>query len=411
LSVVVDGHKSILILYKSYYLLLVVVLLGACSEQNQNSGNTIVHEVPNTELSNYTTQLQVLNAEIDQSSDPQNYFLRSKIFTELGKLDLALSDINNALQQEETNGKFLWWKAEILFRKNKTKEAYELAKRAENLGYKQIELLGTLAAIEIRQKAYKAANTYIETALQAAPYNGYFHYLKGLYITEVKDSATAIEHYKTAIRLKPKFVDSYKKLSEVYHATGRTDLATELSLELAKQYPYDAENNLMLGTIYKQRAKLDTALNYFILAANINPKLYKANLEAGNIYLFYKNYSKALTHYQLCQKENPNRASLYSNLGICFEGLGRYTEALDNYTLAYTQNTTDQTAIAGIGRMEKRIYAASQPKVFSSLPTTPENTAKVPATPVIEIPKLSKLEGIKPQQIKKDSTAFKVRIP
>jgi tetratricopeptide (TPR) repeat protein len=411
LLVVVDQHKSISILRNSLFVFLIgSILLVGCSQTNTNSSNTIVHEIPSKELSSFATQLQVLNAELRSGSNPQNYFLRSKVYIELGNYDLALADINDALEQEENNGKFLWLKSEILFRKQKIKEAYEIAKRSENLGFKQVELFGTLAAIEMKQKAFPAAKKYIESSLKTAPYNGYIHYLKGLYVAQVQDSSQAIQHFKLAIEYKPKFVDSYKKLSEIYHKIGQTDLATELSLSLAKQYPNDADNNLMLGQIYKQRAKLDTALNYFLQAATINPKLYKANLEAGNIFLFYKNYSKALHHFQLCQNENPNKASLYTNLGICFEGLGKYTEALDNYTLAFTQNSTDMVAVAGIGRIEKRLYAATQPKYPTAInPTTPVPVAANAPNP--ELQKIKNFEPIKARPIKRDSTSFKVRIP
>src|ERR1700758_1638829 len=118
---------------------------------------------------------------------------------------------------------------------------------------------------------YAEATAQLEALLPYAPKSFEIHELLGLAYAAQSQDAKALEHFRTAVQLKPDSAEARTNLATSLSHSGKAEQAGEqfrkaLSLEPKN---YDANHNL--GEFYVQTGKLAEAAPYLEEAQRINP--------------------------------------------------------------------------------------------------------------------------------------------
>lgn len=391
------------------YCLIVSCFFCAC-KNNGNKEGTFIPPLPNdTEFSKQTAAIKILSDEIRKnSSNDENYYKRAKIYFELNNLENANSDLNEAFSLNENDGRYRLLKSEILRAEGKFQKALEEAKVAEILGLKTPEVYTILGDLSQKNNQNAEAKKFLKYAMELAPFNGEVYYYTALLNVKEGDTTAAIDNYNLAKQFKPRFINTYKRLSEIYNNQGNTDLAMEMTMDLAKLYPNDAENCSILAKIYRRRANLDSAIIFYKKAITLKPNMYQVSYDAGMMCLRNNYFEEALKFFENTYKFAPKTAFINTNLAMCYESLGNTDKAYEYYTIAFAVNRSDYKAIEGIKRMEEKIYYVQQPANYTEIFKQPvDNKPKVDTNKI----RLIEIQPKKLSSPKRDSTNSKLQIP
>ncbi len=102
----------------------------------------------------------------------------------------------------------------------------------------------------------------------------------------------ALEEYRKAIEIHPKFIEAYNNMGEVYSRMGKRDLAIESYLAALK-----IEKNcrvlLNLGVEHYNQKNFKKSLQYFKESAALSPDFVEGNFYSGLVYYTDKNFKEA----------------------------------------------------------------------------------------------------------------------
>lgn len=148
---------------------------------------------------------------------------------------------------------------------------------------------------------------------QTESIEAYDYYIKGRtlsYFYEVQKNIEAVEYYKKAIEIDPKYSLPYAGISRVrmsqftfqYMDQDFSVFALKEAEEFAKKAvmlgPNEAETNFALGFFYNATQQFDLAFNSFNKAIMLNPSHAHAHDEIGDVYLYsYGDFDSAIRWY------------------------------------------------------------------------------------------------------------------
>ena len=118
-----------------------------------------------------------------------------------------------------------------------------------------VDYYQTMTSVIIVEKKFKAAENYLETALQMDPLSDITHHLKGFVNYVQGNFDIAIDHYKKSIELKPGAEVSYMELGQALINKGRADEA----LSHFENLPDGSDQLIKTGGITLSHAALGNA--------------------------------------------------------------------------------------------------------------------------------------------------------
>lgn len=154
-------------------------------------------------------------------------------------------------------------------------------------------------------------------------------------------------------RTSPSSPQNHNNLGDYYGRHGNLDRAVEefkRAIELNPRYG-DAYHNL--GNTYQQMEKYDSALESFQKAIVFNPNLWQSYANIGAIYYQQKNYQKAEDSFRQAIVISPNNDGLYAGLGAALLSQNQDKEALENFKRALEINPENQLAISKVNEIQK----------------------------------------------------------
>ncbi len=163
------------------------------------------------------------------------------------------------------------------------------------------------------------------------PKRAMYHFYKGSKYLEAKSFKDALDSFKTAIKIDPKFSKAYGGMAKVFIANNQLDKAEKVLQEALKLNKNYIEGYQLLGEIYEKRNNLDTSIKYYEKAYELNPKNIERTFNLGNLNIKTKNFSKAKKYFHKAIQESKNDNELHLKIGdILFEN-NLTDEAIDFY--------------------------------------------------------------------------------
>ncbi|WP_170139341.1 tetratricopeptide repeat protein [Larkinella arboricola] len=327
--------------------------LVACSDEDQR--HTRIPTVPqnSADIRNQAA-LEALTRAINQSGPASAYAKRAALYMDLGKTDEALSDINEALDREENEGRYHFVKAKVLRKRQLYEDGLESALRAEGLGVNTPELYIVIGDLLQQQKELDRARFYLVKALQMAPYEGEAFYLNGLVAAKSGDTARAVSFYNRALTLKPRFLEPYVQLSVIHAIRGNYPAAIAYNKRGTAYFPNDPGLMYALGRIYQQTSVEDSAYLYYQKALRLQPTMVSAQLQSGLVMMKIRNMPQALAHFDQVLRMDPKYPRINFYRAMCYEQMRQWEQAVSLYALAMQENPGDQQAYYGYWRVRKR---------------------------------------------------------
>ncbi|GAB3339127.1 hypothetical protein GCM10027299_51820 [Larkinella ripae] len=357
----------------------------ACSDDDRRQAR--IPAVPeNSAETRNQAALEALTRAINQSSPASAYAKRAAVYMDLGKTDEALSDINEALEKENNEGRYHFVRAQVLWKRKAYEDGLESALRAEGLGVNTPELYIVIGDLLQQQKQLDRARFYLVKALQMAPYEGVAFYLNGVVAAKSGDTSRAVLYYNRALALKPRLLEPYVQLSIIHSVRGDYASAIAFNKRGTAYFPNDPGLLYALGHIFQQTARPDSAYFFYQKALRLDPSMARAHLQSGLVMMKLHNTERALWHFDQILKQDPAYPRINYYKAICYEQSRQWEQAIRFYALAMQQNSADQQAYYGYWRVQKRKeYGEETDMSYENRPIQPTRPGSILDTTRVRI--------------------------
>ena len=150
----------------------------------------------------------------------------------------------------------------------------------------------------------------------------------GVDYDELGQYSEAIDAYHEALRIAPKNVVVWTNLGKVYDDLGQYNQAIEACREALRIDPKDAVTWYSLGTTYNHLSQYAEAVEAFREALRIDPKLVAAWNNLGNAYASLSQNTKALDAYREALRIEPKNAKHWFNIALFYGKLNQFDQAI-----------------------------------------------------------------------------------
>jgi Flp pilus assembly protein TadD len=148
----------------------------------------------------------------------------------------------------------------------------------------------------------------------------------------------AIEHFQTALSLKPDYVKAHNNLGNAYQSAGMFDKAIEHYQTALKLKPDYAEAHNNIAVIYMSKDQFSKAIEHYQTALRLKPGNAESHYNIGLAYHAEDLLDKAIEHYQTALRLKPDVAEAHKNLGIAYMKKGLKNEAVREFKAALRIN-------------------------------------------------------------------------
>ncbi len=241
----------------------------------------------------------------------------------------AIGIWNKILIQQPNNTEVLFYKAEAQEKIKDFNGAIQTYRKITGLGDSNNEDVKRAKAdiSRIVSESFSGSEllAYLETEAQNNPTDFNAQYDFAYQAHKAGQLEKAIQYYKNALNINPKYVDSYLNLANIY--SGRSDLknAQEIVAQGLNMVPNNSKLLETKGNLEKEQAG-DT---------------YKLATK----YWDEKNYKMALETYLKIPIQTPE---VFSAIAACYSELGDNANAIEYYKKVLTKKPNDLEALEGI---------------------------------------------------------------
>ena len=271
-------------------------------------------------------------------------------YAEDGNFDKAIKTFNQALKIAE--GK--------KFPAFVSSDAYDDAEDVSliNLGSTYLKMGDTAKAFE-----------YLNGVVEKSPTCARAWNMLGVARYHTGDYDKAVESFKKALTLEPKYFDALKNLKTLYLKTNNEDAKTwhELGssfndigqhkdalkcfVKVTELLPDNAVVWKNAGVVSCSLKDYDGAIRFFDRALEINPEYFSAIDLIGKTYFNVQNYDEALKYLQRAVALKPDSVSAVENLADVYVKVGDNDKAIECFRKAVELNAKSATAWHGLSKI------------------------------------------------------------
>lgn len=175
--------------------------------------------------------------------------------------------------------------------------------------------------------------------------------------------ADAVEAYKKAIELRPRYREAVNNLGLAYKSSGNLDAAeAEFRRAIAVDKGYAAAW-LNLGEVLAARGDQNAAIASFERALELRPGYPAARLNLGVALRRSGRTKEAVAAYQRLVSEQPRYVSAWHNLGIALEAIEDKAAAVQAYQHALEVNPSHLPSLRNLAQLEVELGQVADARV------------------------------------------------
>jgi tetratricopeptide (TPR) repeat protein len=267
------------------------------------------------------------------------------MYRQLNRLDEAIEAYNQAITLEPAYA----WAYHNLGLAHEEQGNYETAidnyrkaiDRHGNNEHKAIlwDKVGTL--YRLMNEPERAIEAYRQATTLDPKYASPWYNLGNIYATLGRSEA-AIAAYRKAIALNPADPWPYHLLALVYESREEYGEAVTLYKQAIERHQSDRDRAISwdtLGSVYHDQGRLKEAQHAFQEALRLNPDYALPWNSLGDVYVALRDYEQAAEAYRKAIALDPTYAWPYNNLGVVYEKLGRYDQAIGIFQQVIARHT------------------------------------------------------------------------
>ncbi|MDY0342161.1 MAG: tetratricopeptide repeat protein [Lentimicrobium sp.] len=326
-----------------------LTLLSGCNSDQPGADS---HQKADIVLEDTLTMLN--QAIVNQPAAVAPYLERANFFIKKDSLNLALKDVNSALEIEENNPETYAVLSDVYLYSGKVQRALDALKKAQELNASNAQFDVKMARIYLTMSDYKQTFESLRKALKKNPENVEALFISGLANEEMGDTAKAIENYQMTVARNQKHFDALKQLGILF-AIKKDRLAIDYLRNAFTVRPGSVEPLYILGMFYQENNDPDKALNVYNEILLIRPDYKLAQYNKGYVYLIYKeDYPEAISAFTEAIQLDAAYADAYFNRGYAYELSGNKEKAREDYRKVLTMSVNDEKAVTALNRLDQK---------------------------------------------------------
>ena len=218
-----------------------------------------------------------------------------------------------------------------------------------------------LAVNDYEAGRYEQAARSLETLLPYAGSSSTIHELLGLVYASLNEPERAVDELKTAVQLKPDWVEARTNLATALLRSGKNELAGEQFRRALALEPNGYDTNHNLGEFYAQSGKLAEAWPLLEQARTVSPGVYENTYDlAMTDFLLGRNDEARTLALDLVRQKDSGE--VHNLLGQIDEKQGKYVAAATDYEVAaHLDPSEDNLFDWGSEMLLHRTYEAAIP--------------------------------------------------
>ncbi len=209
-------------------------------------------------------------------------------------------------------------RAQFALQQDSVAVAERYAQQALQINSRDADAHAALAAVYIRQSAWRQAETLLKKGLALAPNSFLLHLNYGYFFDRQAMHQRAIEYFQQALHLKPNSAIACRALADAYQANGQVEEARK----------YQAELHYFLGQELEFAGQWDRSILEYRTAAGLTPNNSRY-LASQGLVLAKKHLDDAAERVlqNALQKDSLQTLALYG-LGVVNGDRGEYAKAI-----------------------------------------------------------------------------------
>jgi tetratricopeptide (TPR) repeat protein len=374
------------------YIFLSLLFLPFFACKTKQEQNNYIPPVPDS--INNIGVLKALSESVENESSPVAYYQRARLYFNLGQLQNALSDINQAINKDQSQPKFYLLRAEIHLRLKSTNLALIDALKSEQFQLNNHDLYLLLGELFYQTKNYPKSLLNLEKALKISPFSAQAWYWRANSTLANQNIRQGIEFYKVSLRHNPEFTPAHHQLARVYNQLQIFDTAQYYASEGIRIKPSQGDLYFQLAETCKLTKRLDSAKTLYLKAVEQDADLYAAYFELGLLEFKAKNYVQTITYLEKIAKQKKEFAGYDEVLAMGYDYTGQFEKSYQQYVYVLNQSTVSLQAIERYRQLKNYFQTLKHQAYLDSLQNL------YPERFIRRMPKIEKIEPIKPIEMK-----------
>lgn len=344
-----------------FYLLLVTIFFSCETEIKQTVNEVVDFDKPTQTLSKEQELTEIENDIKQNPNNHKGYVNRAIYRLNNNELDLAYEDVNRALKIAPEDVETNFTKARVLYNSAKMDMAVAFFERTLQLDSNHTGAMLKLAYINLAIPNLEEAVYYINRTLKVDKYLAEPYYLKGMYYELQGNIGYASSSYQTAIERNPDYYEAYLAQGDL-HSKLDKPIAIDYYKSALRVKPNSIETWRTMGISYKDHNQFTEALVCFDTISTIDSTFEVAYFDAGVTYLamcFDDNpkatndslLNIALAKFDRALHFNVNYVPAMYNRGLCYEEMGNKELARKEYKKALELEPNYELAVQGMNRL------------------------------------------------------------
>jgi tetratricopeptide (TPR) repeat protein len=190
-------------------------------------------------------------------------------------------------------------------------------------------------------------------ALEIKPENDIVLSNLGVVYKGEKRFPEAVEYFKRALSIDPKFTDAHLHLSETYLEMGMTESAERHLRATVAISPLNIQGRNLLGELHLQRGDVAGAEEQFAKSVASRPNAAGYH-RLGDISLRRGDWETAERNYQRALSLDPFDSHAHFQLGKLYSAAHRTSDALREYKAGLLMNPIHSEALAAVQRLQSQ---------------------------------------------------------
>ena len=257
-----------------------------------------------------------------------NLYMRQQDYT------AALDAYNEAMRDVHDDPALYRAKSQVLETLGRVNEAHELLQGAVKSVGDHPDILVALARTSLRRHEHATAKSFVEKALQHAPFDANTHAVLARVRMANGDSAGAWVAAQRAVELQPHDDRLYIELGEISQQHGEVDAAIAAYHKAIELSPHNIDAQRALARLLQQCGQNDEAVQ--VVSKGLIQRPNEAALHGDLAGLLWSrgDYDGALTTYRRAMALAPYDSTYIHAMAKSLVEVGRYREATDAYNKA-----------------------------------------------------------------------------
>jgi len=176
-----------------------------------------------------------------------------------------------------------------------------------------------------------AAIQEYRTAIQIRPRYAYPYNNLGNILADKGDLNSAIQEYRQALRLNPNYADAHYNFGNALAKKGNLDAAIQEYREAIKIKPNHADAHYNIGYLLISKGELDAAIMELREALRLNPRFADAHYNIGYLLINRGELDAAIMEFRAALRLNPRFADAHYNIGNALIKKGNLDSAIREF--------------------------------------------------------------------------------